>query len=165
MQFSLQVAESGIHYEEKGIQRYFDLQKEVFPYNFIDPFVDYMESLSSSNVGLFLSKGGCLFLSFEMNFHIPWSPLCIISISEDLPVGSIRLSIDFLIILEKTDFRADFPSIKNFKEWSDMSIDENFSSILSSYIMSNSESKVIFLKEFDKKEIGALQDLSVQSPF
>ena len=67
--------------------------------------------------------------------------------------------------MDKTEFRADFLSIKNFKEWSDMSIDENFSSILTSYLMSNSESKVIFLKEFDKKEIEALQNLSVQSLF
>ena len=67
--------------------------------------------------------------------------------------------------MEKTEFREDYLSIKNFKEWSDMSIDENFSSILSSYLMSNSESKVIFIKEFDKKEIEALQNLSVQSPF
>ena len=38
----LQVAESGSHYEEEDIQRYFDLQQEVFPYSFIDPFVDYI---------------------------------------------------------------------------------------------------------------------------
>ena len=74
--------------------------------------------------------------------------------------------------MEKTEFRADFLSIKNFKEWSEMSIDENFSSILSSYLMSNSEFKVIFLKEFAahiEKEIEALEvkieDLSFQSPF
>ena len=69
--------------------------------------------------------------------------------------------------MEKTEFRADSLSIKNFKEWSDMSIDEeideNFSSILSSYLNSsscNSESKVIFLKEFAayiEKEIEALE--------
>ena len=54
----------------------------------------------------------------------------------------------------------------------DEEIDENFSSILSSYLMSNSEFKVIFLKEFDahiEKEIESLevkiQDLSFQSPF
>ena len=57
----------------------------------------------------------------------------------------------------------DIRSIKNFKEWSDVTIDENFSSILSSYLMSNSESEVIFLKEFDKKEV--LQNFSVQSLF
>ena len=78
--------------------------------------------------------------------------------------------------MEKTEFRVDSLSIKNFKEWSDMSIDEeideNFSSILSSYLMSNSEFKVIFLKEFAahiEKEIEALevkiQDFSFQSPF
>ena len=80
-------------------------------------------------------------------------------------MGSIKSSIDFWIILEKTEFRADILSIKDFKEWSDMSIDEKFSSTLSSYLMSNSESKVIFLKEFDKKEIEAIQDLSVQNLF
>ena len=81
--------------------------------------------------------------------------------------------------MKKTEFRADSLSIKNFKEWSDMSIDEEideiFSSILSSYLKSsscNSESKVIFLKEFAtyiEKEIEALevkiQSLSFQSPF
>ena len=46
-----------------------------------------------------------------------------------------------------------------------MRIHENFCSILSAHLMSNSESEVIFLKEFDKKEIEALQDLSVQSSF
>ena len=89
----MQVAESGSHYEEEDIQRYFYLQlkqqQEVFLYSFIDPFVDYMESLSSSNVRLFLSNGGGLFLSFEMNFDIPWSPLLIISKSEVLPVSQI----------------------------------------------------------------------------
>ena len=170
LQFNLQVAESGSHYEEEDIQRYFDLQQKILPYSFIDPFVDYMESLSSSNVRLFLTKGGCLFLSFEMNFHIPWSPLCIISKSEDFPVGSIRSSIHFWIIflktwVDKTEFRAYSLSIKNFKEWSDMRIHENFCSILFAHLMSNSESEVIFLKEFDKKEIEALQDLSVQSSF
>jgi len=165
VQFNLQLAESGSHYEEEDIQRCFDLQQKVIPYNFIDPFVDYMESLSSSNVRLFLTKEGCLFLSAEMNLHIPWSPLCIISRSVDLPVGSIKSSIDFWIILEKTEFRADILSIKNFKEWSDMRIHENFCSILFAHLMSNSESEVIFLKEFDKKEIEALQDSSVQSSF
>ena len=169
VQFNLQLAEGGSHYEEEDLQRYFDLQQKVFPYSFIDPFVDYMESLSSSNVRLFLTKEGCLFLSAEMNLHIPWSPLCIISRSVDLPVGSIKSSIDFWIILEKTEFRADIFSIKNFKAWSDMSIDENFSFILSSYLMSNSESEVIFLKEFAEKEIEALevkiQELSFQSSF
>ena len=78
--------------------------------------------------------------------------------------------------MKKTKFREDSPSIKNFKEWSDMSIDEeideNFSSILSSYLMSNSVFKVIFLKEFAahiEKKIEALevkiQDWSFQSPF
>ena len=85
----LQVAESGNHYEEEDIQRYFDLQQEVFPYSFIDPFVDYMESLSSSNVKLFLSKGGWSFPSFAMNFDIPWVPLSIICKSEVLPVSQI----------------------------------------------------------------------------
>ena len=47
-----------------------------------------MESLSSSNVRLFSTKGGCLFLSSEMNLHIPWSPSCIISRSVDLSVRS-----------------------------------------------------------------------------
>ena len=89
LQFNLQVAESGSHYEEKDIQRYFDLQQEVFPYSFIDPFVDYIDSLSSSNVRLFLSNGGWIFRSFEMNFDIPWDPLCIISRSEVLPVSQI----------------------------------------------------------------------------
>ena len=115
VQFNLQLAESGSHYEEEDIQRCFDLQQKVIPYNFIDPFVDYMESLSSSNVRLFLTKEGCLFLSAEMNLHIPWSPLCIISRSVDLPVGSIKSSIDFWIILEKTEFRADILSIKKFQ--------------------------------------------------
>ena len=89
----LQVAESGSHYEEEDIQRYFDLQlkqqQEVFLYSFIDPFVDYMESLSSSNVRLFLSNEGWLFSSFEMNFDIPWAPLFIISRSEVLPISQI----------------------------------------------------------------------------
>ena len=39
LQLNLQVAESGSHYEEEDIQRYFDLQQEEFPYNFIDPFL------------------------------------------------------------------------------------------------------------------------------
>ena len=48
---------------------------------------------------------------------------------EDLSVGSIRSLTDFWIIflktwMEKTEFRADSLSIKNFKEWRDMSIDE-----------------------------------------
>ena len=79
----LQVAESGSHYEEEDIQRYFDFQleqqQEVFLYSFIDPFVDYMESLSNSNVRFFLSNKGWLFPSFEINFDIPWAPLFIIS--------------------------------------------------------------------------------------
>ena len=85
----MQVAESGSHYEEEDIQRYFDLQQKVFPYSFIDPFVDYMESLSSSNVRLFLTNEGWLFSSFERNFDIPWAPLFIISRLEVLPVSQI----------------------------------------------------------------------------
>ena len=50
-----------------------------------------------------------------------------------------------------------------------MSIHEKFSSILSAHLMSNSESEVIFLKEFAEKEIEALevkiQELSFQSSF
>ena len=83
----MQVAESGSHYEEEDIQKYFDLQHEVFPYSFIDRFVDYMESLSSSDVRLFL--GGRIFPSFEINFDIPWVPLSIICKSEVLPVSQI----------------------------------------------------------------------------
>ena len=89
LQFNLQVAESGSHYEEEDIHKYFYLQHKVFPYSFIDPFVDYMESLSSSDVRLFLSKGGWIFPSFEMNFDIPWVPLSIIYKSEVLPVSQI----------------------------------------------------------------------------
>ena len=89
----LQVAEIRSHYEEEDIQRYFDLQlkqqQEVFLYSFIDPFVDYMESLSSSNVRFFFSNEGWLFSSFEMNFDIPWAPLFIISRSEVLPISQI----------------------------------------------------------------------------
>ena len=57
----------------------------------------------------------------------------------------------------------------------DEEVDENFSSLLSSYLKSsscNSESKVIFLEEFSKyieKEIEALkvkiQSMSFQNPF
>ena len=87
----MQVAESGSHYKEEDIQRYFDLQlkqqQEVFLYRLIDPFVDYMESLSSSNVILFLSNEGWLFSSFEMDFGIPWDSLFIISILEVSPVS------------------------------------------------------------------------------
>ena len=69
--------------------------------------------------------------------------------------------------MEKKKFRADSLSIKIFREWNDMSIDEEideiFSSLLSSYLKSSScnlESKVIFLKEFDayiEKEIESLE--------
>ena len=74
--------------------------------------------------------------------------------------------------MENTEFRVDSLSIKNFREWSDMStdeeIDEKFSSILSSYLKSSScksESKVIFLEEFAKyieNEIEALE-VKIQS--
>jgi len=103
---------------------------------------------------------------------------------ENLPVGSIRSLPSFWLIFLKrwmgnTKSRADSLSIKDFKEWSDMYTDEEqeerFSSILSYYLKStscNSESKVIFLKEFAahiEKEIEAvevkIQDLSFQSPF
>ena len=77
------------------------------------------------------------------------------------------------------NFREHSLSIKNFKEWNDMStheeIDENFSSLLSFYLKSsscNSEYKVIFLKEFVayiEKEIEAsevkIHSLSFQSSF
>ena len=93
LQFNLQVAKSGSNYKEEDIHRYFDLQlkhqQEVFIYSFIDLFVDYMESLSSLNVRLFLSNEGWLFPSFEMNFDIPWAPLFIISRLEVLPVSQI----------------------------------------------------------------------------
>ena len=82
----LQVAESGNHYEEEDMQGYFDLhleqQQEVFLYSFIDPFVDYMESLSNSTLRLFFSNECWLFCSFEMHFGIPWAPLFIFSRSE-----------------------------------------------------------------------------------
>ena len=91
----LQVAESGNHYEEEDMQRSSDLQlrqhQEVFLYRFIDPFVDYMESLSNSNVRLSLSNEGCLFCSFETHFGIPLAPLIIISRSEVRPVSQIFL--------------------------------------------------------------------------
>ena len=81
--------------------------------------------------------------------------------------------------MEKTEFRADSLSNKYFREWNNMctdeEIDDNFSSLLSSYLKSiscNSESKVIFLKEFAahiEKEIEALEvkihDFSFQIPF
>ena len=57
---------------------------------------------------------------------------------ENLAVGSIRSLPGFWLIflktwMEKTKFRADSLSIKNFRKWNDMStdeeIDENFSSL------------------------------------
>ena len=57
--------------------------------------------------------------------------------------------------MEKTEFRAESLFIQNFRELNNMGtdeeVDENFSSLLSSYLKSsscNSESKFIFLKEF-----------------
>ena len=79
---------------------------------------------------------------------------------EYLSVGSIRSLTDFWIVflktwMEKIEFRAESLSIQNFREWNDMytdeEIDENFSSLLSSYLMSSScklESKVILFEEF-----------------
>ena len=75
------------------MQRYSDIQmkqkQEVFLYSFIDLFVDYMVSLSSSNVILYLLNEGWIFCSFEMHFGIPWSRLFIISISKVSPVSEI----------------------------------------------------------------------------
>jgi hypothetical protein len=73
----LKVAESGSFHGKENMSRIFDLQleqyqAEVFPYGFHDPFSDYMESLSSSNVKLFLSNKGWFCCPFELHFCMSW---------------------------------------------------------------------------------------------
>jgi len=51
---NLQTAESDSHFQEEDMQRFSDLQlkqqQEVFVFSFIEPFADYLESLSSTDV-------------------------------------------------------------------------------------------------------------------
>jgi hypothetical protein len=73
----LQIAEGGSHYQKEDMHRPFDLQlknqEEVFLYGFHDPFADYLESLSNSNVKLFFCY------PFELHFCISWVPSFVIS--------------------------------------------------------------------------------------
>jgi hypothetical protein len=89
----LQIAEGGNHYQKEDMQRPFDLQlkqqEEVFLYNFIDPFVDYLESLSSTRGKLFLLNEGWFCCPFGLHFCKIWVPAFIISRSEVSPVSQI----------------------------------------------------------------------------
>jgi hypothetical protein len=73
-----QVAENDNHYHE-----------EVFIYSFIDPFADYLESLSSSNVNFFMSKEGWSCCPFELHISILWFSTFIVFRSRDLPTSQI----------------------------------------------------------------------------
>jgi hypothetical protein len=89
----LQIAEGGSHYQKEDMQRPFDLQlkqqEEVFLYSFIDPFADYLESLSSTNGKLFLLNEGWFCCPFGLHFCKFWVPSFIISRSKVSPVSQI----------------------------------------------------------------------------
>ena len=73
---NLQTAESDSHSQEEDMQRFSDLQlkqqQQVFVFSFIDPFVDYLESLSSADVKLFWLTEDWLCCFFKLHPCIPW---------------------------------------------------------------------------------------------
>jgi hypothetical protein len=71
----LQIAESASLHGKENTQRFFDFQikqqEEVFLYSFVDPFDDYCESLSRTDVNLFL-KEGWFCCPFKLHFCMLW---------------------------------------------------------------------------------------------
>jgi hypothetical protein len=77
---------------ESHQHKYFNFQleqqhKEVFPYDFDDPIADYLESMSSINVKIFLSEEGWFCHPFKMHFCILGIPLLFGSRSRMLSVN------------------------------------------------------------------------------
>jgi hypothetical protein len=73
----LKVVESGRFHEKDNMPGIFDLhleqyQAKAFLYGFHDLFSDYMDSLSSSNVKLFLSNKSSLCCPFKLPFSMSW---------------------------------------------------------------------------------------------
>jgi len=75
---NVQIAESGSHYEE-----------EVSIYSLHDPFADYLEPVSSTDVNLFLSNEGWFCCPFELHISITWVPAFIVSRSRVSSVNQI----------------------------------------------------------------------------
>jgi hypothetical protein len=64
---------------EGSLQHHFNLQldqqsKEVLLCEFDDPFADYLESMSSIDVKIFLSEEDCLYHLFKPLFCMIWLP-------------------------------------------------------------------------------------------
>jgi hypothetical protein len=89
----LQAVAGDSHSQEEDMQRLFDLQlkqqQEVFVCSFIDPFVDYLESLSNLDVRALLSKEGWLFCSFQLHISVLWFPAFFVSRLRDVLVNQI----------------------------------------------------------------------------
>jgi hypothetical protein len=72
----LQIAESASLRRKENIQKFFDLQlqqqEEVFLYSFVDPFADYFNSLSRTDVNLLLSKEGWFCCPFQLHYCMPF---------------------------------------------------------------------------------------------
>lgn len=94
-QFSiLHIEEIGSNYKTRHVQKKFSFQleqqqEEVFLYDFFDPIVDYLESLSSTNVKLFLSNESWFCCLSKLHFCMPWILLFFRSRSRILPVSPI----------------------------------------------------------------------------
>ena len=89
----LHAVEGGSYSRKKSMQISFDVQSkqqgEVFSYNIIDPFADYLEYSSNINVKFLLSNEGWLCFTFELYISILWFHAFIISRSKVLPVIQI----------------------------------------------------------------------------
>jgi hypothetical protein len=89
----LQSSEGGSHDQQEDMQRLSDLQlkqqHEVFVFSLIDPFANYLESLSSLDVRALFSIEGWLSFSFEMHLCIIWFPTLIIFGSRCLPISQM----------------------------------------------------------------------------
>jgi hypothetical protein len=75
------------------MQRLFDLQlkqqQEVFVYSSIDPFSNYLESLSNLDVRSLLSKGGWLFCSFQWYINVLCFPAFFVSRLRNVLISQI----------------------------------------------------------------------------
>jgi hypothetical protein len=89
----LQASEGGSHDQQEDMQRLSDLQlkqqQEVFVFSLIDPFANYLESLSSLDVRAILSIEGWLSCSFEMHLCILWFPAFFVSKLRDVPISQM----------------------------------------------------------------------------
>jgi hypothetical protein len=87
----LQIEETGNSYKTRHVHKHLSFQleqhqEEVFIYGFIDPIVDYLDSLSSTDAKSFFSNEGWFYCIFKLHFYMPWVPSFVRSRSIVSPV-------------------------------------------------------------------------------